>query len=210
MEEQRRALVVDDDVFTCWLLAELVASLNFEVASATTSAKALELALEFDPDLLLVDLDLGVGPTGLDVVRLIRQELPWAAAVILTGHQSPDLVAPGLSSPKVEFSYVLKSDVQSAQKLAEVVEAALEGIVTPVPAGELPTITSGQADLLRLIAAGMSNAEIARQRGAGVRSVERQIARLFQSLGLPADPAVNNRVKAAAMYLESQVRIKPQ
>lgn len=62
-------------------------------------------------------------------------------------------------------------------------------------------LTRHQLETLRLIALGLSNGEIAARSDIGLRSVERSIGRLFDSLGLLPDAAVNPRVAATRLYI---------
>jgi deoxyribodipyrimidine photo-lyase len=65
-----------------------------------------------------------------------------------------------------------------------------------------------QADLLRLIASGLSNEEIAEREGVGVKAVERRIARLYQTLHVPTSVGTNPRVEATLMYNKAQVVVR--
>jgi DNA-binding NarL/FixJ family response regulator len=61
-------------------------------------------------------------------------------------------------------------------------------------------LTPAQFELLRLIAMGYSNDQIAQERGVTLRSVESLVNRLFVALGLSSDARSNARVKAAMLY----------
>jgi len=57
-------------------------------------------------------------------------------------------------------------------------------------------------ELLRMVSAGLSNAEIARERGIGESAVERTVARVAQHLGIGIDSRTNRRVLLARAYIE--------
>jgi DNA-binding CsgD family transcriptional regulator len=61
-------------------------------------------------------------------------------------------------------------------------------------------ISDPQIDVMRLVAAGHSNAEIARRRSLTVPAVEKAIARLIRQLDLQAAPETNQRVAIAHAY----------
>lgn len=206
--ELPRALVVDDDQFTLAMVGSVVQSLDYDVSTASTGKQALDIAREIDPDVVVIDLDLGPGPTGAEILERIQQEAPWTAGVVLSSHRSPELAgAKPLSTANVV--YAVKGDINSAPALKRYLDAALRNEQLPQNANsEFPVITPNQAQLLRMLAAGMSNEAISRERNCTVRSVERMIARLFKSLRLSVDPDSNNRVRAVAMLNESKVVVR--
>lgn len=69
-------------------------------------------------------------------------------------------------------------------------------------------VSRSQAELLRMIADGLSNAAIARQRNRTLAATESLIHRLFASLNLGSNPDVNQRVVAVKMWQQGKVRIK--
>jgi len=74
--------------------------------------------------------------------------------------------------------------------------------VTPVPADSpLSALSDAQLTVLRLLAEGWSNAEIAQRRSITLRSTERLVSRTFTTLGLGDDSSVNARVAAVRMYV---------
>jgi DNA-binding NarL/FixJ family response regulator len=73
---------------------------------------------------------------------------------------------------------------------------------------EKVTITSSQAEILRLIADGLSNASIAEARGISIRSTEALIQRTFLALGVNGDSRINPRVAAARMWQQGKVIVK--
>lgn len=206
---ERTAVVCDDEQFIRALVVSVIERLGFAVHACGNAAEAFELIGEVDPDLLVIDLDLGEGPTGIDVVRSIQRQHPWIACVVLTGHRSPRLVREALPSSVEGVSYLVKSDMRSAADLADAVESAIHGVLTaPEHPDELPKITEMQADLLRMITEGLSNEEIARNRDSSLRSVERMVVRLYRLLGIETHAGVNARVIAARMYRDGQVTIR--
>lgn len=80
-----RVLVVDDEAEICQLLAEALAGSNVEVRTAGSGEKALEVAREHRPDLLITDLCLG-DCNGLDVIDGLRATCGEVPAVVITGH----------------------------------------------------------------------------------------------------------------------------
>lgn len=203
---ERVAVVCDDEPFFCALVGSLVESLGYTVHTCNGAAEAIELAEEHDPDLIVIDLDLGPGPTGIDVLHHVREESPWTTAVILTGHRSPRLVRNDLPLEIKGTVYLVKSELRSTAELNEAIQAAVDGSeVRPKKPSDLPRLTTSQADLLHMITDGLSNEQIAKERDCTVRSVERMIVRLYRVLGIEDNPEINPRVVAAGMYRDGNV-----
>lgn len=207
---ERRALVVDDDSFACTLVAHAVETLGYQVQVAGSGGDALRLLDDFDPDIALVDLDLGPGPTGYDVVREIRARAPWTAAVIMSSHRCVELVVADAGRLPSHCEFLCKRDLTSTADFDSAIKRALDNAPAPAADSGLPAITASQASLLRMIAIGLSNSEIAQQRGITAQSVERMSARLYRSLGLTGKSESNPRVEAARVYNESGVVVRPR
>ena len=65
-----------------------------------------------------------------------------------------------------------------------------------------------KAEILRMIADGLSNASIAEARGITLRAAEALIQRTFAALGVNGDPSVNPRVVAVRMWHQGKVAVK--
>ena len=201
------ALVIeDDDLMRVSLVAALASADVDVVASAKTSADALELAHTHFPQVALVDLHLGRGPTGVDVAHELRKNDPRIGIVFLTSFEDPRLIAETKPLPQGS-QYLLKKDVGSIDEIVGAITASLEGknrrISTELPS-DLSQLSDVQLETLRLVAQGFSNTEIARRRQVTEKSIEASITRLLKSLNIPRDEGSNQRVQLARLYFESQ------
>ena len=79
---------------------------------------------------------------------------------------------------------------------------------TGIGGDEKITITSTQAEILRMIADGLSNASIADTRGISLRAAEALVQRTFAALGVNGDPSINPRVVAVRMWQQGKVVVK--
>ena len=205
-----RVLVVDDENFVLSLLLELLETRGYTTEGVGTAAAALRQLEEFDPHVIITDLDLGDGPTGLDVLTEVARTCPWVASVVISTHRSPQLVAKGPFELPANTIYLVKNDIVDADTVDEAVQAALKGDRFAVAdQGAAVQLTRTQADILRMLADGMSNSQIAAARDTSLRAVQNLISRTFEALGLAdLDPATA-RVPAARMYRSSKVTEKP-
>jgi len=200
-----RALVVENDPFT---LTSVVGALEYQrvsvVASATAAYEALELQREYMPDVALLDLDLGIGPTGVDLAHALRIRQPEIGLVILSTYRDPRLVAPGMVAPPRGTTYLSKADIKDFSLIvASVISAARNPLSSRTPVSHsLPPLSEAQFDVLRLVADGMSTLAIAHERQVSVKAVEQTISRLSEILEVPRDSSTNQRVQLARAYLE--------
>jgi DNA-binding NarL/FixJ family response regulator len=189
----------------------LVAS-EIEVENVSSVAQAIESLDTFDPHVVVTDLDLGHGPDGADLLTKISEERPWIGMVIMTAHASPELAINDASRIPEHAGYIVKSELNSIQNLITLIE---ESIVMPgnfkgADAGsdEKITITSTQAEILRMIADGLSNTSIAESRGISLRAAEALVQRTFAALRVNGDPSINPRVVAVRMWQQGKVVVK--
>jgi DNA-binding NarL/FixJ family response regulator len=212
--EQRsiRVMLVEDEDFTRTIVSEMLNASGIEVHPVGSVADALQAIEEFDPHVVLTDLDLGHGPDGADLLTKVLEERPWTGMVVMTAHASPELAINDASRIPEQAGYIVKSELHSIQKLISTIE---ESIIMPGDfrgtansSEKKVTITSSQAEILRLLADGLSNASIAEARGISLRSTEALIQRTFIALGVNNDPSINSRVVAVKMWHQGKVIVK--
>ena len=201
MSDTARVLVVDDDDFTRTLVATLVESLGHTVvARAGAVSEAMALADDEGPDLALLDLDLGEGPTGLDLAHGLRRLLPNISIVMLTSYGDPTWMGQR-REPPVGARYVVKGSVNDSQVLANAIESALsDPLASDAKERNDTPLSEGQWEILRLVAAGYTNAEIARRRSLTEDAVNKAITRLVRQLDIEVGKHDNARVLLTQAY----------
>ena len=201
MSQTTRVLVVDDDDFTRTLVTTLVESLgHVVVARAGSVSEAMALADDQDPDLALLDLDLGEGPTGLDLAHGLRRLLPNIAIVMLTSYGDPTWMGQR-REPPVGTRYVVKGSVNDSQVLGDAITNALaDPLATDSRFRNEAPLNEGQWEILRLVAAGYTNAEIARRRSLTEDAVNKAVTRLVRQLNLDVSKDDNARVLLSQAY----------
>lgn len=208
MSFQLRILAVDDDPLILTLLEQAFASLGYEVRVADSAAAARKIARDFDPDVAVLDVDLGAGPDGFDLATALKTASPGLAVVFLTNVAEPKLVGKSARTLPAGAGYLLKSQVKETRALAVAIEQVSKG------AGKahrddlrvshsMKALSHSQLQVIKLLAAGKSNDEIAQIRGTTVRAVRFILARAFRALGLPEDGGSERRVQAAIEYIRA-------
>lgn len=207
MPDRLRVMLVDDDPFTRMTLVATLGSLDFAVVGdAATAKEGLLLAVETRPEVAVVDLDLGEGPTGLDVAHRLRELLPRIGLVVLSTYEEPRLMGFNQHPLPEDALYLVKRTVVDPEVLGRAVRMSVdhdfrEGTTRVIPKDVLGvSLSDSQIDIMRLVAAGHSNAEIARRRSLTVPAVEKAVARLIKQLDLHASPDTNQRVVIAQAY----------
>ena len=109
---QRSVVVVEDDAFMRSLLAEYLEKAGFLVSTASSAADARRQINAVDPDAVVLDIDLGPGPSGLDVAATLNTEGNEVGIVFLTQFSDPRFAGEELSRvhPKAEI-FACKSRV---------------------------------------------------------------------------------------------------
>ena len=207
-----RVLLVEDEEFTRAMVAGALQSVGHEVRGAASAADGLAVLDDFEPHVVMADLDLGPGPTGADLLHRVAQESPWVGLVVLTAHAAPSLALPAGTRLPDHVVYLIKSDVTSGQDLQLAMEAAIAHAEPAVSMDEdadgRPVISRVQGEILRLIAEGYSNQGIAEIRGTSIRATESLVHRTFAALGLGQDKRMSPRVQAARMWQQGRVSVR--
>ena len=207
-----KVMLVEDEEFTRNMVGEMLTTSGVTVTSVASVSQALATIDAFDPHVVLTDLDLGHGPDGADLLTKVAEDRPWTGMVIMTAHASPELAINDVSRIPEQAGYIVKSELNSIHSLVSIIQ---ESIIMPGNFNgsdnvgeEKVTITSSQAEILRMIADGLSNTAIAEARGITLRAAEALIQRTFAALGVNGDSSINARVAAVRMWQQGKVAVK--
>ena len=198
-------MVVDDEAFALTTLCAALQYMRIEVVGrATTAREALTLQPSADAQVALLDLDLGPGPTGIDLAHALRLHQPDIGLVLLSTYRDPRLVAPGSIAPPTGTGYLAKSDLTDLEQLREIITAVMREPQQDrrMSSDALPELSDLQLQVLRSLAEGMSTQAIAAERGVSTSAIEQTITRLYEAFDMPRDPEHNQRVRLARAYLE--------
>ena len=202
-----KILIVEDDIFVNSMLKQILEAADFSVTTALNVAAALTNISEVEPNLILTDLDLGNGPNGADLINKISIDYPWINFIVLSTHRDPKLaIYPHISLPE-GIVYITKSDLVDKNNLVSIVKESMTSNSNrkTVTADDLPVLNSQQAEVLQIIAKGLSNKAIADIRGVSLRAVEIAITKIYEILGINNDPTINTRLKAAEIWRTGKV-----
>jgi len=198
-----RVLLVEDDNFTRIATSTLLSLASFEVFEAYSAKTAFAAVTKAQPQVALLDIDLGVGPTGIDVAYGLRQLFPSIGIVLLTSYLDPRFSKAGAHQPPKGSRFITKSSMTEISSLAAtILTAAHYPFETAGTSPKRSQLNNRQVEITRLVASGLTNAEVARQIGATEKSVERTISRVLEKLGISRDSAMNPRVQLVQAFAE--------
>jgi DNA-binding NarL/FixJ family response regulator len=203
----RKVLIVEDEPLLRSLIAANLERDGFQVAAVGSAVEARKVVKDFDPDVALLDIELGDGPTGVDLALILRRQIPAIALVFLTHIPEPRVV--GIDNKKIpkNAAYLNKERIADPGVVLEAIEAALRDKVRAnfrddKKAHPLVDVSRSQLAVLQMVALGMSNAEIAKERDTSVRAVENLVKRAFIAAGIDPEAGGNPRVTAAREYIK--------
>jgi DNA-binding NarL/FixJ family response regulator len=217
----RRALQVvlaDDDVLLREGLASLLDRSGFEViGQAGNSAELLALVRSAKPELAIIDIRMppGHATEGLEAARVIREELPGTAIIVLSAHVEVDEAMDLLASGE-RLGYLLKSRVTDVAEFIETVRriAAGASVVDPSLVQELvkarrrrdplDILSPREREVLAQMAEGASNVGIAHRIFVSEGTVEKHVRSILMKLDLPESESDHRRVLAVLRFLEAR------
>ena len=198
MTEPISILIVDDhEVVRKGLRSYLDTLPNYRViGEASTGEEAIKIVEEYIPDVVLMDLIMP-GMDGVETTRRIKKISPRTQVVVLTSFHEDSHIFPALKAGAT--SYILKD--MKMEKLVESLERAVAGEVTLSPLvarrvlqnfqGDDPEeqplfadLTDREQEVLRLIANGLSNSEIAAKLVISENTVKGHVSNILSKLHL--------------------------
>jgi DNA-binding NarL/FixJ family response regulator len=208
-----RILIADDhELFRRGLAAELTQVPGWVVAGEAANGRdAVELAAALKPDIVVLDLTMPE-LNGLEAARKIISANPAARVLILTAHESEQLVREVLSAGAQ--GYVLKSDagrilIAALQSLLDgrsfftsnVARMVLDGYLRSESrdASTPETLSAREREIVQLLAEGNSNKDIARALKISVKTTETHRSNIMRKMGFGSLPelvryAIRNKI----------------
>ncbi len=206
-----RVLICDDqDVVREGLQAILKSAPGIEVAGvAQDGAEAIELIPQVKPDVILMDLKMP-GMNGIQATRRIRDQFPQVRVLVLTTYDADEWVFDAIRGGA--SGYLLKDTPREELIAAVKGTAAGKTHVDPGVAGKLfskitqstppaadtsigESLSDRERDVLRLMARGLTNADIAQRLYLSEGTVKNYVSAVFTKLG------VSDRTQAAVIAL---------
>jgi DNA-binding NarL/FixJ family response regulator len=212
-----RVVVADDDVLLREGLASLLDRSGFDVVGQTGDSRdLLGLVRESSPKLVVTDIRMPPTQTteGLDVARLIRDEFPEVAILVLSAHVEVEHAIELLASGQ-RIGYLLKSRVTDVADFLETLQRITNGasVVDPALVQELfsaqrrddplAALSEREREVLALMAEGRSNVGIAHQLWVTEGTIEKHVRSIMSKLNLSDTGEDHRRVLAVIAFLDA-------
>ncbi|WP_345638842.1 response regulator transcription factor [Rugosimonospora acidiphila] len=213
-----RIVLAEDQYLLRDGMTHLLGARGFTVVAAVDNPTDLmEALLAERPDLAIVDVRLPPTFTdeGVSAAMAARKRLPGLPILVLSQHvqqvYARDLLADGQGA----IGYLLKDRVLNSSQFIDALKVVAAGgtVMDPEVVGKLMirnsarhgigSLTERETDVLRLMAEGSSNANIAQRLGISEGAIGKHTASIFGKLDLPPSDETNRRVLAVLAYLNS-------
>jgi DNA-binding NarL/FixJ family response regulator len=213
-----RVVLAEDDVLLREGLASLLERSGFKVVGqAGDPTQLLRLVQEQRPELVVVDIRMPPTHTaeGLEAARVIRQQHPEVAILVLSAHAEVEHAMELLASGR-RIGYLLKSRVTDVGEFLDTLQRVAKGgsVVDPALVAELvaarrrddplAVLSAREREVLALMAEGRSNAGIARRLWVTEGTVEKHVRAILTKLGLAETDDDHRRVLAVLTFLEAR------
>lgn len=202
-----RILVVDDHpIVRSGIIGLLGTTSDLKVVGeASTGSEAVELARKLKPDLVLMDLRMP-DIDGDEATAIILKQLPETKVLILTTYDSDESILTAIeagasgyllkAAPQEELLAGIRSVASGEVALAPRIASLL---VSRVRRPKAPSLSSRETEILRLVAEGMSNPEIASKLFVAEATVKTHLLHAFEKL------EVNDRTRAVTRAMELNI-----
>jgi DNA-binding NarL/FixJ family response regulator len=206
---QLKLLIVEDDKILLTMMSGALTSEGFNVSAASDAQSAMQYFDKARPDVVILDIDLGAGPSGIDLANKMRQISGRIAIVFCTSFKDMRFIQGDYLKYPLHTVVLKKADVVNMEKFSNAINEAVELIresdeSRPDQLHEkyYKDLTALEIELLTLIAGGHSNKQVAAEKGISLKSCENAIARLAKKLEIPATEQSNQRVLLTRKYME--------
>lgn len=203
-----KILVVDDHPLFRFGLTQFLSALGYEVREAADGEESVRVAAEFQPALVLMDINMP-RMSGIDATAVLRDEHPDARVVMLTMFEDAEKVRRSLRAGA--SGYLVKgmdlADLRAnvARALAgepvftsDLAKAVMMGYESSEPPGNaMPRLTFREREALRHMADGMPDRMIAQELGVSRKTVANLWSVVYKKLGVP------NRASAVALAVRT-------
>jgi two-component system response regulator NreC len=194
-----RILIADDHgVVRAGLRALLDATPDIHVAGeAADGQETIRLTHELCPDIVLLDLSMPPGPSGIEILRQLCTLRPAPRVLILSAHEDEGLLRQAIKEGAA--GYVIKRAVES--ELINAIQAAWRGDLyvhpamtrallqesapaRPIDNASATALTQREAEVLQLVAQGYTSRQVAERLSISARTVESHRANIMDKLEL--------------------------
>lgn len=213
-----RVAVADDVMLIRSGVARLLEDAGIDVVAECADADELMRAVALErPDVAIVDIRMPPTHTdeGLVAAQKIRRLHPETAVIVLSQYVEATYARRLMADQSEGCGYLLKERVSDIAVLVDVIRRVRDGecvidptivrqlVRRPKAGSRLSRLSEREAEILSLMAEGLTNSAIAGRLHLSEKTIEANIAALFRTLDVPLSPDINRRVVAVVTLLTS-------
>lgn len=182
------------------------------VATADNGSDGIKHAYQYRPDAVIMDIDLGEGMTGIEAAQKIKEMRPEVGIILLSSHRDKEYLQAVAEGRGGGWSYLLKQNLQDTDALVRAIEGSTWGLVTldptiieqlrPRTSSMLEKLTEKQMLVLKNVTGGYRTKEIARRVEMDEKTVDSEVERICDELGIRDGDQNHLRARAAVTFLQ--------
>jgi DNA-binding NarL/FixJ family response regulator len=179
----------------------LAGAADIDVVGTTTSGREVLRLVELSaPDVILLGLGLG-GADGLRCLQELRERHPRVKAIVLSGREEPEVVEAAFRNGAAGFVVKRIDPAALAPVIRQVVEGNVYHPIAAAPADVTRggVLTRREADILKAVASGLSNKQVARDLWLSEQTVKFHLSNVYRKLGVSCRTAAINAAYARGL-----------
>jgi len=203
-----KVMLVENDRTLLTMLANSLAQFGQNItAIANNSSDAIKLFQKVNPEVVILDIDLGDSIDGIELANIMQKSNPNIGIVFLTSFNDHRFAFVSKKEIPKNYIYLRKQQISNVKMVSDaILEAAtsskLFSYSTSVAKNYHAEFSDRDIELMRHISKGYSNIKIAKILKIEQKSCENAISRLLKKLEIPPDKEVNQRVLVTQKYFE--------
>ncbi len=198
----------DEPLFRQMLRSQLSTDSDIEIiGEASNGEEAVELAKNLVPEVILMDIEMGSGISGIQAGHIIKAENPSTGIVLLSNYKAKQFIVTSAG-----WSYLMKRNVRDIDTVVRAIKGAAWGMLVidpqltealkPRENTLLSRLTGEQMKVLELVAQGFTDKAIAEELVMDENAVRSTMNLICKHLEIEAGGSVASRVLAVRTYLD--------
>jgi DNA-binding NarL/FixJ family response regulator len=203
-----KVMLVENDRTLLTMLANSLAQFGQNISAiASNSTEALKLFNKINPEIVILDIDLGDSIDGIELGTIMQRSNPNIGIIFLTSFNDDRFAFISNKEIPKNYIYLRKQEISNVKILSDaILESATNSKksfkTSSADKSYYKDLSDRDVELMRHISKGYSNVKIAKILKIEEKSCENAISRLLKKLEIPAGREINQRVLVTRKYFE--------
>ena len=201
-------MLVENDRTLLTMLANSLAQFGQNIAAiASNASDALKLFSKINPEVVILDIDLGDSIDGIELANIMQKSNTNIGIVFLTSFTDHRFAFISKKETPKKYIYLRKQEINNVKMVSDAIFEAVANSkkyspARPIEKNYYSKLSDRDIELMRHISKGYSNVKIAKILKIEIKSCENAISRLLKKLEIPPDKEINQRVLITQKYFE--------